>query len=124
MLNSEPEKKMNTEFMEFRDVLATLAESDPDLDYTPVHADEGFVSLDIFACHYIHLENDHNPTIKFYLLENEDTITSKCDEPSFVYHWNGSVWTCRDSSGHPSVPSAKLAELCLTYLRELAEQLA
>ncbi len=115
---------MNTEFMEFRDVLATLAESDPDLDYTPVHADEGFVSLDIFACHYIHLENDHNPTIKFYLLENEDTITSKCDEPSFVYHWNGSVWTCRDSSGHPSVPSAKLAELCLTYLRELAEQLA
>ncbi len=115
---------MNTEFMEFRDVLATLAESDPELDYTPVHADEGFVSLDVYACHYIHHQNDTHATIKFYLLEGEDTITSKCDEPSFVYHWNGSVWNCPDFVGRPPVSSANLAELCLNYLKELSEQVA
>ncbi len=113
---------MNTEFIEFRDELATLAELDSDLDYTPVNVDEGFVSLDVYACHYIHHQNDDHATIRFYMLEGEDTISSKCDEPSFVYHSSGAQWSCPNFLGHPTVSSVKLAQMCLQYLRKLAER--
>ena len=99
--------------MEFRDILATIAEADPDLDYTPVHSDEGFVTLDEYACHYIHHQNDSHATVRLYLLKGEETITSKCDNPSFIYHWNGKAWSCANAAGKPDLSSAALAKDCV-----------
>lgn len=113
---------MGTEFTEFRDILATIAELEPEMDYTPVHSDEGFITLDEFACHYIHHQNDRFATLRLYMLRGEETITSKCDSPSAVYHWNGRVWTCPDFVGHPDLSSEDLARSCVRSLLELAGQ--
>ena len=111
---------MNIEYLEFRDILATIVEADPQLDYTPVHNDEGFVTLDEFACHYIHHEENKQATVRLFLLKGEETITSKCDEPAYTYHWTGKAWSCPQSPA-PELSSEGLAQVCLHHLFALAE---
>ena len=110
---------MNTEFMEFRDILATIAEAYPELDYIPVHSDEGFVTLDEYACHYIHREENKQATVRLFLLKGDETISSKCDRPSFTYYWTGTAWSCADSTS--KVTSEELANACLLHLFDLAK---
>jgi len=113
---------MSSEYMEFRDELATLAEADPDLDYTPVHIDEGFITIDEYACHYIHHETDNFSIVRLYFLEGEETIMAKCDQPSFVYRWNGKVWTCSEFRGFPDLSGEDLARQCVHRLMDLSRK--
>ncbi|HEY9754913.1 MAG TPA: hypothetical protein V6C97_07125 [Oculatellaceae cyanobacterium] len=113
---------MNREFSLFRHLLSSLAESDPNLDYTPVRNEEGFITFDEFACHYIHRESDAVPTVNLYLLKGEETISTKCDSPSFVYTWSGRAWTRSQAERAVSFSSEELANECIKRLFELARE--
>jgi hypothetical protein len=113
---------MNRQFSQFRYLLSSLAEDDPNLDYTPVRNEEGFVTFDEFACHYILRELDSVPTVNLYLLKGEETITTKCDAPAFVYTWSGSAWTRRQEEHQVVFSSEELANECIRRLFELAKE--
>ena len=112
---------MNREFSQFRYLLSSLAESDPNLDYTPVRNEEGFVTFDEFACHYIHCELDSVPIVNLYLLKGEETISNKCDSPEFIYTWSGSAWTRRQEDHQVTLSTEELANECIKQLFDLAK---
>jgi hypothetical protein len=113
---------MNPEFLLFRNSLAIIAETKPDLDYTPVRHEEGFVSFDEYACHYIHRESDAQAIVQLFLLKGDETITTNCERPSFVYTWTGSAWTRTEFDETVAFSSEGLAGECIDRLLQLAKE--
>ena len=110
---------MNELYLDFRDALIELVDKDSSLDYTPVREDEGFVTLDESACHYLHQEDAEHETISIYFLNPEETIREKHGSPEHVYCLNGRSWTAMPSGELPDVSSQQLANLCIETLIKL-----
>ncbi len=110
---------MNHPYLDFRDALIQLVEEDSNLDYTPVREDEGFVTLDELACHYLHQDEDEEETLSIFLLSATETIREKHGHPARVYCLSGSDWTSVPSGKFPDISSKQLASECIDSLIKL-----
>jgi hypothetical protein len=107
---------MDDLYLDFRDALIELVDKDSNLDYTPVREDEGFITLDELACHYLHQEDEEHKTISIYFLNPTETIREKHGSPELVYCLDGANWTAVPSGKHPNVSSKELANMCIESL--------
>jgi hypothetical protein len=110
---------MDDLYLDFRDALIELVDKDSSLDYTPVREDEGFVTLDELACHYLHQEDKDQETISIYFLNPTETIREKHGCPEHVYCLDGASWSAVPSGKTPNVSSQQLANLCIKSLIKL-----
>ena len=111
---------MNDLYLDFRDALIEIVDRDSRLDYTPVREDEGFVTFDELACHYLHQQDDEElETISIYYLNPTETIREKRENPERVYCRNGGMWTALQPDKYPDASSRQLANLCIDSLLKL-----
>jgi hypothetical protein len=111
---------MNSQFTDFCHSIATLAEENSKLDFTPVRIDEGFITFDEYALHYIHDFDDSLHTISLYLLRGEETIQTNNQRPILIFKCLSEAWTCSQLPLNKNLSSKELAELCVHQLFDFA----